>query len=131
MNETIKAILRNYDIEEFVKTFGSNTSELLELLFERYFNSWCEMKVHHFSHYDIVNNHKSTHLEFACYKYSYGEIEHVIIDYNIAEYNSLSVEEFLTLVNNQMYDEFFDNREKAVELVDKLIDDYILPRKED
>lgn len=120
----------NYDVATFIDTFGNDTGELLELIYERYFDNKCELKAYYRTRYDLKTNKVYDNLEIVCYKFVAGEIEHVAVDFDLSDYYNTDVDNFLRYANKKVYDKFDSVRERAYALTDENIADYILPRKE-
>lgn len=106
-------------ILEFLKDFDT---DLLELIYERYYDTLCEVKMYYNSYFDF--------LEIKINKLIVGEIEHVAIKYDdFSRYNKLTVDEILTAIYDKAFNEFQSLREISLGIQDDYISDYILQGK--
>lgn len=111
--------IKNLSIIEFLKQYDK---ELLELIYTRYHDTMCDVKFYYNSYFDF--------LEINIDKLILGETEHVRIKYDdFSRYSKLTVDEFLTYVYNQAFDEFHFLREISLGIVDDYISDYITDGK--
>lgn len=113
-------------LEKFIKVFKNDSGNILEMLYENYYTTDCEIKIRCAKRYDLIENKAHDMLEIRCYKYVIGEIEHVDIDYNLSEYKGMTVDDFFTYILNQITDKFANIREIASVLTSETINDYII-----